>query len=233
MSKRQIMLDTETTGLSHEQGHRVIEIGCVELISRKVTKNNFHVYLHPDRDIDYGAQKVHGISLDFLKDKPRFAQVVDEFLGFIEGAELVIHNASFDVGFLESELRHVNASIKTLSSICTITDTLIMAREMHPGQKNSLDALCKRYKVDNSNRQYHGALLDSLLLAEVYLAMTGGQSSLGLDEDVVVSSEQTIVDKLAAKNIKEVLVQPLTEEEKQKHFAYLKEVLKRTDVVSN
>lgn len=174
---RQIILDTETTGIGPELGHRVIEIGCVELIDRQLTGNHYHVYLNPQREVDEGAFRVHGISTEFLKDKPLFSEVISEFLQFIGGAELIIHNAPFDVGFLNSELRHAKWK-KKLEDYCDILDTLVLARNKHPGQRNSLDALCKRYDIDNANRQLHGALLDAQILAFVYLAMTGGQSSL-------------------------------------------------------
>jgi DNA polymerase-3 subunit epsilon len=177
---RQIVLDTETTGLSAELGHRVIEIGAVEVVNRRVTGNTFHVYLNPDREIDAGAMNVHGITNDFLADKPRFPDVAGEFLAFIGEAELVIHNAPFDVGFLNAELRRLDAGV--LTQHCGgVLDTLKMAKDLHPGQKNNLDALCRRYVVDNSNRAYHGALLDAQLLAEVYLAMTRGQDSLAIE----------------------------------------------------
>ncbi len=176
---RQIILDTETTGLEPEQGHRVIELGCLELVNRRPSGRTFHRYLNPDRDIDEGAIAVHGITREFLSTQPRFADVVDEFLEFVAGAELVIHNAAFDVGFVESELKRVGGR-GTLMERCTVLDTLALARQLHPGQRNSLDALCKRYSVDNSNRDLHGALLDAKLLSEVYLAMTGGQGALTL-----------------------------------------------------
>ncbi|MFI4980765.1 MAG: DNA polymerase III subunit epsilon [Nevskiales bacterium] len=179
---RQIILDTETTGLEVGEGHRVIEIGCVELLSRRVTANNFHHYLNPDRAIDAGAQEVHGISNDFLADKARFADIAPSLLEYLRGAELVIHNAAFDVGFLDKELERAGYS-ERLGQICGVVDTVSMARRMHPGQKASLDALCKRYGIDNSNRDLHGALLDARLLAEVYLAMTGGQGALVLDRE--------------------------------------------------
>ena len=178
---RQIILDTETTGLEPAQGHRIIEIGCVELIDRRLSGNHYHQYLQPDRDIDAGAIEVHGISNAFLRDKPRFADVVDEFIAFIDGAELIIHNAPFDVGFINNELRLLQGQWQALENHCTILDTLVLARKMHPGQRNSLDALCKRYDIDNSQRDLHGALLDAEILADVYLIMTGGQSSLLLD----------------------------------------------------
>ncbi len=174
---RQIVLDTETTGIGHEQGHRVIEIGCVELFDRKLTGKHYHVYINPQREVDEGAFRVHGISNEFLKDKPYFENILTEFIQFVDGAELIIHNAPFDVGFLNSEFKRVRWN-KRLEEHCSILDTLELAREKHPGQRNSLDALCKRYDIDNSNRQLHGALLDAEILAYVYLAMTGGQASL-------------------------------------------------------
>ena len=177
---RQIILDTETTGLEPSQGHRIIEIGCVEVINRKQTNNRYHVYLNPDRDIDEGAIEVHGITNEMLADKPRFADIVDEFVEFIRGAELVIHNAPFDVGFINHELKLHNPDAPPVSEYCKILDTLVLARKMHPGQKNNLDALCKRYYIDNSARELHGALLDAEILAETYLAMTGGQTRLSL-----------------------------------------------------
>ncbi len=178
---RQIVLDTETTGLEPSQGHRIIEIGCVELIDRRLTGNDFHQYLQPDREIDAGAVEVHGITNEFLADKPRFEDVVQDFMDYVQGAELIIHNAPFDVGFIDAELERVGGW-KRLDSYCRITDTLVMARNKHPGQRNSLDALCGRYDIDNSQRQKHGALLDAEILAEVYLAMTGGQSVLFQEE---------------------------------------------------
>ncbi len=178
---RQIVLDTETTGLEPSQGHRIIEIGCVELVNRRPTNNHFHVYLQPDREVDEGAIEVHGITNEFLADKPRFHEVVDEFLDFIRGGELVIHNAAFDVGFINHELKLLGDHYGTVESICGVCDTLTMARRMHPGQRNTLDALCKRYGIDNSQRELHGALLDARILADVYLAMTGGQVKLSLE----------------------------------------------------
>jgi DNA polymerase-3 subunit epsilon len=192
---RQIVLDTETTGLSTKHGHRVIEIGCVELVNRRLTGREFHRFLNPDRDIDEGAEAVHGISRSDLENEPRFPEIVDDLLEFLTGSELVIHNATFDVGFLEHELKlmkHPKAKIKQHASVL---DTLTLAREMHPGQRNSLDALCKRYEVDASKRDVHGALIDAELLARVYLAMTGGQAALVLDAEVendgTVRTEQT------------------------------------------
>lgn len=175
---RQIVLDTETTGLEPSQGHRIIEIGCVELVNRRLTGNHYHQYIQPDREIDEGAIEVHGISNEFLMDKPLFADVVEDFMDFVRGAELVIHNAPFDVGFLNHELKLLKGTHGKLETNCTVLDTLALARKMHPGQKNSLDALCKRYEVNNSHRELHGALLDAEILADVYLLMTGGQTSL-------------------------------------------------------
>ena len=180
---RQIVLDTETTGLSTAQGHRIIEIGCVELVDRRLTGREFHRFLNPDRDIDEGAEAVHGISRADLETAPRFHEVVDEFLEFVRDAELVIHNAPFDVGFLDHELSLMEHPQPSIEDHAAVLDTLALARELHPGQRNSLDALCKRYEVDASKRDVHGALIDSELLANVYLAMTGGQSSLLLDEE--------------------------------------------------
>jgi DNA polymerase-3 subunit epsilon len=179
---RQVVLDTETTGLNPKEGHRIIEIGCVELINRRLTEHRFHVYLNPDRVIDQGAIEVHGITNDFLTDKPHFDDVVDDFIRFVDGAELVIHNAPFDVGFINHEFSQLKQSTKKLEAYCSILDTLVFARKKHPGQRNSLDALCKRYEINNSHRELHGALLDAEILADVYLMMTGGQMSLIEDE---------------------------------------------------
>lgn len=180
---RQIILDTETTGLEPREGHRIIEIGCVELAYRRRTGQTFHRYLNPERVVDEGALKVHGLSSEFLSDKPRFADIAEEFMNFIKGAELIIHNAPFDIGFLDHELSLFDSKWGRMSIHCQILDTLVLARQRHPGQKNSLDALCKRYGIDNSRRDLHGALLDAELLAGVYLAMTGGQASLSLRGD--------------------------------------------------
>lgn len=180
---RQVVLDTETTGLDPSQGHRVIEIGCVEIDNRKLTGRHYHCYLNPGREIDAAAIEVHGLTSQFLRDKPRFHQIEEEFLAFIDGSELVIHNAPFDIGFLDHELRATKTDATAISNICGVLDSLLLAREKHPGQRNSLDALCKRYGVDNTQRQLHGALLDAEILADVYLVMTSGQSSLLLSED--------------------------------------------------
>lgn len=177
---RQIVLDTETTGLEVSQGHRIIEIGCVELDNRRLTGNHFHRYVNPERDVDQGAIEVHGITNEDLADKPLFQQVAAEFLDFVRGAELLIHNAPFDIGFLDMELARVDPSHPGLAELCKVTDTLLMARARHPGQRNTLDALCGRYGVDNSQRDLHGALLDAEILADVYLLMTGGQTTFQL-----------------------------------------------------
>ncbi|MGH8084145.1 MAG: DNA polymerase III subunit epsilon [Lysobacter sp.] len=176
---RQVILDTETTGLSWERGNRVVEIGCVEFVERRPTGRTFHRYLNPDREFEQGAQEVTGLTLEFLADKPRFGEIVDEFLAFIDGAELVIHNAAFDVGFLDNELRMAGPQHGCLRDRCAIEDSLRLARERYPGQRNSLDALCKRLGVDNAHRQLHGALLDAQLLAEVYIGLTSGQEEIG------------------------------------------------------
>jgi DNA polymerase-3 subunit epsilon len=185
---RQIVLDTETTGLNPGDGHRIIEIGCVELLNRKLTGGRFHVYLNPEREIDQGAVDVHGLDNKFLADKPRFEEVARDFFAFVQGAELIIHNAPFDVGFINAELRRLQTdwldeNRRAIGDWCEILDTLALARKKHPGQRNSLDALCKRYNVDNSHRDLHGALLDAEILADVYLAMTGGQASLSLEPE--------------------------------------------------
>lgn len=180
---RQIVLDTETTGLDPAQGHRIIELGCVELVDRKLTGRHLHLYINPEREVEAGALEVHGITNEFLADKPLFGAIAESFLEFVTGAELIIHNAPFDIGFLDHELALLERGYKRMLDYCAVLDTLAMARKKHPGQKNNLDALCKRYEVDNSQRELHGALKDAEILADVYLMMTGGQSSLGLGHD--------------------------------------------------
>lgn len=194
-SNRIVVLDTETTGLNPLEGHRIIEIGCVELVKRRVTGKRFHVYINPDRIIDEGAIAVHGITNQFLDDKPHFDQIVDDFIAFIRGAELVIHNAPFDVGFINHELSRLKNKAGTVTDYSEVFDTLAFARKKHPGQRNSLDALCKRYGIDNSHRDLHGALLDAEILADVFLMMTGGQSSL-LDEVPSGLEEQLANEKV-------------------------------------
>lgn len=181
MSARQIILDTETTGIDPDAGHNIIEIGCVEMVRRKLTGNTWHEYLKPDREVEAEAIEVHGITNEFLVDKPKFAELGAAFLEFVRGAELIIHNAAFDIGFLDAELAR-NGFSERMEQICTVTDTLALARRKFPGQRNSLDALCRRYGIDNSHRELHGALLDSEILADVYLALTGGQTSLQLGQ---------------------------------------------------
>lgn len=214
---RQIFLDTETTGLYPSQGHRIIEIAGVEVINRQLTRNHFHVYLNPDREIDPAAQEVHGITLEFLQDKPRFHDIADELLDFVKGAELIIHNAPFDVGFLNAELGRIDRSnIENVSA--GIIDTLKLAKDMRPGQRNSLDALCRHYGIDNSKRTLHGALLDAELLADVYLAMTRGQESLMIEllETAAASAEISI-----AATTKTLLVLAASAEELAAHEQYL------------
>jgi DNA polymerase-3 subunit epsilon len=221
---RQIVLDTETTGIDPRE-HRIIEIGCVELVDRKLTGNHYHVYINPEREVEAEAIQVHGITNEFLADKPLFNQVADEFYRFIEGAELVIHNAPFDVGFINMEFQRLGNPVGQVSEYCSVLDTLVMAREKHPGQKNNLDALCKRYFVDNSQRDLHGALLDAEILALVYLAMTGGQTSLILsDEPATGSSGGRQTEGLAARRPIDGNDLPLvniSQEELDAHRAFL------------
>lgn len=181
---RQIVLDTETTGMPAEAGHRIIEIGAVEMINRRLTGNNYHKYINPEREVDEGAFKVHGLSNEYLADKPVFLDLIDDFIKYIDGAELIIHNAPFDVGFMNHEFALAGKQYKPVGHYCEVLDTLVMAKQKHPGQRNSLDALCKRYDVNNTDRVLHGALLDAKILAQVYLVMTGGQVNLfGQDQD--------------------------------------------------
>lgn len=180
MAKRQIILDTETTGINPQEGHRIIEIGCVEMFNRRLTGNNFHVYLNPDRFIEQEAINIHGITNEFVADKQRFRDIARQFFDYVQGAELVIHNAAFDVGFINHEFKLLAEPLPPVDSVCAVLDTLKLARDLHPGQKNNLDALCRRYDIVNSHRTFHGALLDAEILADVYLAMTGGQVSLNL-----------------------------------------------------
>ena len=225
---RQIVLDTETTGLATSHGHRIIEIGCLELVDRRLTGGNFHCFLNPDREIDEGAQSVHGISREDLETAPRFPEIVDEFLEFISEAELVIHNAEFDVGFLEHEMTLMEHAQPEITDYATVLDTLSLARKMHPGQRNSLDALCKRYEVDASKRDVHGALIDSELLARVYLAMTGGQTALSLNADVApatmaVGERSRQAESGQANDLKLVVIRA-TDEETAAHEAILEKI---------
>lgn len=219
--QRQIVLDTETTGLEHRQGHRIIEIGCVELINRKLTGNNYHQYLNPGREIDQGAMEVHGITNEFLVDKPFFSDIEQEMMNYLRGAELIIHNAAFDVGFLDAELERVGPQTPKIGQVCGVHDTLLQARKMFPGQRNDLDSLCRRFDINNSHRELHGALLDAEILADVYLAMTGGQSSLLLEAN---SSRDNDVNKSGLKVNYATLDLPLvkaTSQEKKNHGAWL------------
>jgi len=222
---RQIVLDTETTGLEPSQGHKIIEIGCVEMINRRLTGNNYHQYLQPDREIDEGAQAVHGISNEFLADKPRFADIVKDFIEYIDGAELIIHNAPFDVGFLDHELKQAGDEYGKVSTYCSVIDTLVMARKIRPGKKNNLDVLCKEYNVNNAHRELHGALLDSELLAEVYLHMTGGQTHLSLESDDITGSTSGLPEtkKLSA-NRKPIKIIAANDEELQAHQAMIEKM---------
>nr|WP_255721721.1 DNA polymerase III subunit epsilon [Ectothiorhodospira lacustris] len=225
---RIVILDTETTGLDPSDGHRIIEIGCVEMVRRRHTSCHYHQYLQPDREVDAGAVEVHGITNEFLVDKPRFADVVEDFIEFVRGAELIIHNAPFDVGFINHELSRLEGDRGRLEDYCTITDSLVMARKMHPGQRNSLDALCKRYQIDNSGRELHGALLDARILAEVYLAMTGGQKSLSLgveSEGQGTRTADTRIRRLPADRPPLAVIRP-GQGELEAHEAYLKVLAK-------
>jgi DNA polymerase-3 subunit epsilon len=218
---RQIVLDTETTGLSPKEGHRIIEIACVELFDRRLTGNHYQVYINPERPVDQGAFKIHGISDDFLKDKPRFSDIVPEFLDYVKDSELVIHNAPFDIRFLNHELQLYNKSMTLMDKRCDVIDTLVLAKKKHPGKKNNLDALCRRYDIDNSTRELHGALLDSELLALVYLAMTGGQSELFIEDATKKLTETKFNIQNAVKRespLPKVLVSP---EEEKAHSDYL------------
>ncbi len=223
---RQIILDTETTGLEPTQGHKIIEIGCVEMIDRKLTGNHYHVYINPQREIDDGAIEVHGITNEFLQDKPLFKDIVDDFLDYVKDSELVIHNAPFDIGFLNHELKHLAKPLGMMSDFCSVLDTLVLARQMHPGQKNSLDALCKRYFIDNSHRDLHGALLDSEILAEVYLGMTGGQTDLTLThrQDYLTANRDEGGIRRLPDNRAPFKVLKSSEQELEAHQAYLKEL---------
>ena len=229
---RQIVLDTETTGIG--EGHKIIEIGCVELVNRKLTGRHYHQYVNPQRLVDPEAMEVHGITDEFLQDKPLFSHVADDFIEFIKGSQLVIHNAPFDVGFMDREFAALNGYPKT-ADICTVLDTLTLARQIHPGQRNSLDALCRRYGIDNSHRELHGALLDSEILADVYLFMTGGQTALTLDskeEDDQPSEQELlktlIVDPSVAANLP---VYGVNEQEKEGHDAFIKMLSGKCDKV--
>ena len=223
---RQVVLDTETTGLEPRQGHRIIEIGALELIDRQLTGRQFHAYINPEREIEQGALEVHGITEEFLRDKPRFAEISDDLMAFADGAELIIHNAPFDIGFIDNELLLSGHEHTSITEIASVLDTLELAKDLHPGQRNNLDALCKRYDVDNSSRTLHGALLDAEILTDVYLAMTGGQVDLGLslespatsiDEDGILHAPRPVLFVLKA-----------SEEELGRHETRLKDIEKQS-----
>ena len=226
---RQIVLDTETTGLDPQNGHRIVEIGCVEIQNRKLTGSHYQVYLNPEREVDEAAFEVHGLSAEFLSDKRRFHQIEQEFIDFIKGAELIIHNAPFDVGFIDHELKLTQSDNMNLNGFCTILDSLVLAREKHPGQRNSLDALCKRYEVDNTQRTLHGALLDAEILADVYLTMTSGQPGLFLNEGP--NEAKNIQDKHRKPdpNRTPIIVQSATQDELREHRERLDDINKRSD----
>ncbi len=217
---RQILLDTETTGLDPRQGHRIIEIACLEMQQRRFTDRDFHHYVNPEREIDEAATGVHGITLDQLVDKPKFADIADAFIDFVSGAELIIHNAAFDVGFLNAELEKIGRPM--VATFCTVTDTLLMARELHPGKKNSLDALCERYQVDRSARVLHGALLDARLLGEVYMALTRGQDSLAISNDS--GSGGDALANIRTERPARLTVLRATAEEMQQHAAQVESI---------
>ncbi len=221
---RQIVLDTETTGLEPKQGHRIIEIGCVEIVNRRKTDRHFHQYLNPDREIDDGAFNVHGIGNEFLADKPRFADIAQEFIDFIRDSELIIHNAPFDVGFLNAELKKLGRKWGKTEDYCSVVDTLMMAREKHPGQKNNLDALCKRYEIDNTERDLHGALLDARILLDVYLIMTGGQETLSFDSSQEQQAAEQTKARIVDVNRKPLRVIEATAEELVEHEKYLERI---------
>jgi len=229
---RQIVLDTETTGLATSQGHRIIEIGCIEIVNRRFTGREYHSFLNPERDIDEGAEAVHGMSRADLENQPRFSDIADEFLEFIKDGELVIHNAEFDVGFLEYELTLMKHPQAEITKHATVLDTLSLARKLHPGQRNSLDALCKRYNVDASRRNVHGALIDAELLAKVYLAMTGGQAALSLDQEVVeIAKTAEETDSRTARSELNLVVVRANEEENAAHEALLDKMQASGDCV--
>ena len=227
---RQIILDTETTGLDFKTGHRVIEIGCVELVNRKFTGNEYHTYINPERDSDEGALRVHGLTTEFLSDKPKFSEIYEEFINFIKDTELLIHNAEFDIGFLDNEIKLVSKDLNPVENeVLKITDTLQIAREKHPGQRNSLDALVSRYEINGYDRELHGALLDSKILGDVYLSMTGGQSDLDFsnterDDNNIDSSKDQITTR------KKLIVIKVSAKEKARNIEYLAKMKEETDM---
>jgi DNA polymerase III subunit epsilon len=223
---RQIVLDTETTGLDIALGHKIIEVGCVELINRKLTGRHLHLYINPEREVEAGAIEVHGITNEYLADKPVFAAIADAFIEFVQGAELIIHNAPFDIGFLNHELASLQRGFRTMTDYCQVLDTLALARKKHPGQKNSLDALCKRYQVDNSQRELHGALKDAEILADVYLLMTGGQSSLVLGYEAIDQTAASMLEEKISTDRRPLRVVMPMEQELAAHRARLQQIQK-------
>ena len=221
---RQIVLDTETTGLSTKDGHRLIEIGCLEMIDRRITNNHFHCYMNPERIVEEGAIKVHGITNEFLKGKPRFADIAEKLFAYLNGAELIIHNAPFDLSFLDAEFSRINKTWAPLTKFCKVIDTLVMARHEHPGQKNSLDALCSRYSVNNTHRDLHGALLDAKLLANVYLLMTGGQSQL-FSETAEKTELKNVDERIVSSMIHDLPVIYASATELNAHQDFMKKLL--------
>ena len=224
---RQVVLDTETTGLDPRQGHRIIEIGALELMDRQPTGRQFHSYINPEREIDQGAMEVHGISEEFLRDKPVFSEISEDFMAFAEGAELVIHNAPFDIGFIDNELSLTGHKHASITAVASVLDTLELAKDLHPGQRNNLDALCKRYDVDNSSRTLHGALLDAEILADVYLAMTGGQVDLGLSLESTNNLDEDDED-IGQPEHPELLVLKASDEELAAHQARVQDIEKQS-----
>jgi len=227
---RQIILDTETTGLDFKTGHRIIEIGCVEMVNRKFTGNEYHTYINPDRDSDEGALRVHGLTAKFLSDKPRFAEIYEDFISFIKDSELLIHNAEFDIGFLDNEIKLVSKDLDSIEKeVLKITDTLQIAREKHPGQRNSLDALVNRYAINGYDRELHGALLDSKILGDVYLSMTGGQSNLDFTtNDTHEKNVEEVKEKTSSR--KKLKVVKVSAKEKARNLEYLAKMKEETDV---
>lgn len=223
---RQVVLDTETTGLDPRKGHRIIEIGALELLDRQLTGRQFHVYTNPAREIEQGALEVHGITAEFLRDKPPFAEIADDLLAFVEGAELIIHNAPFDIEFIDNELALAGHELTSITAVASVLDTLEVARDLHPGQRNNLDALCKRYAVDNSSRSLHGALLDAEILVDVYLAMTGGQVDLGLSLERVTATD--IDDGSVMVEHPEITVLRASPEELEQHQARVQDIEKQS-----
>ncbi len=223
---RQVVLDTETTGLDPRKGHRIIEIGALELMDRQLTGRQFHAYTNPAREIEQGALEVHGITAEFLRDKPSFTEIADDLLAFVDGAELIIHNAPFDIGFIDNELALAGHELTSITAVVGVLDTLELARALHPGQRNNLDALCKRYAVDNSSRSLHGALLDAEILVDVYLAMTGGQVNLGLRLEGVKAAD--VDDGTVMAEHPEVMVLRASTEELDQHQARLQDIEKQS-----